>query len=134
EEILAALIAWAQPKVLAGTRVLLTAGPTFEAIDPVRGITNSSSGKMGFALAQAAFEAGASVTLVSGPTALPTPPNVTRVDVRTAADMAAAVEAHVRQCDVFIAVAAVADYTPAEPSTRQLKKDGAPLTLRLTPT
>ncbi len=95
EEILAALVAWAQPKVLAGKRVLLTAGPTFEAIDPVRGITNTSSGKMGFALAQAAAEAGAEVTLVSGPSALPTPANVARVDVRSAAEMAAAVMARV---------------------------------------
>ena len=133
-EIFTALVAWAQPKVLAGKRVLLTAGPTFEAIDPVRGITNSSSGKMGFALAQAADEAGATVTLVSGPTSLPTPANVTRIDVRSAADMAAAVNARVAGCDVFIAVAAVADYTPAEPSERKLKKDGTPLTLRLQPT
>ncbi len=134
EEILAALVAWSQPKVLAGRRVLLTAGPTFEAIDPVRGITNSSSGKMGFALAQAGAEAGATVTLVSGPTALPTPANVERVDVQSAADMAAAVTAHVGACDLFVAVAAVADYTPAEPSDRKRKKDGKPLTLVLQPT
>jgi phosphopantothenoylcysteine decarboxylase/phosphopantothenate--cysteine ligase len=134
EEIFAAIEAWAQPKVLAGKRVLLTAGPTFEAIDPVRGITNTSSGKMGYALAQAAAEAGAAVTLVSGPTALPTPANVTRIDVQSAADMAAAVAAHVGACDAFIAVAAVADYTPAAPSDRKLKKDGAPRTLALSPT
>ena len=129
EEILAALVAWAQPKVLAGKRVLLTAGPTFEAIDPVRGITNSSSGKMGFALAQAAAEAGATVTMVSGPSSLATPAGVTRVDVRSAADMAAAVTARVGACDLFLAVAAVADYTPAESSDRKHKKDGKPLTL-----
>jgi phosphopantothenoylcysteine decarboxylase/phosphopantothenate--cysteine ligase len=114
--------------------VLLTAGPTFEAIDPVRGITNSSSGKMGFALAQAAAEAGATVTLVAGPTALPTPANVARVDVQSAADMAAAVTARVAQCDVFIGVAAVADYTPAEVSTQKIKKANAPLTITLKPT
>jgi phosphopantothenoylcysteine decarboxylase/phosphopantothenate--cysteine ligase len=134
EEILAALVAWAQPKLLAGKRVLLTAGPTFEAIDPVRGITNSSSGKMGFALAQAAAEAGASIILVSGPTALTTPANVERVDVQSAADMAAAVMARVGACDLFLAAAAVADYAPAEFSERKRKKDGKPLTLTLQPT
>src|SRR5271169_4302083 len=103
EEILAALIAWAQPKLLAGKRVLLTAGPTFEAIDPVRGVTNLSSGKMGFALAQACAEAGAAVTLVAGPTSLASPAGVTRVDVRSAGDMAAAVDAHVAKADIFIA-------------------------------
>ena len=133
-EILAALIAWTQPKVLSGRRVLLTAGPTFEAVDPVRGITNLSSGKMGFALAQAATEAGAAVTLVAGPSALATPANVTRVNVRSAADMAAAVAAHIDACDLFFAVAAVADYTVAEPSERKRKKDGKPLTLTLAPT
>ena len=134
DELLAALIAWTQPKVLAGSRVLLTAGPTFEAIDPVRGLTNTSSGRMGFALAQAAAEAGAAVTLVSGPTALPTPANVMRVDVQSAAEMATAVYAHIGACDVFIAVAAVADYTPAAPSERKLKKSGTALTLTLEPT
>jgi phosphopantothenoylcysteine decarboxylase/phosphopantothenate--cysteine ligase len=134
EEILAALIAWAQPKLLAGKRVLLTAGPTFEAIDPVRGVTNLSSGKMGFALAQACAEARAAVTMVAGPTALPTPPGVARVDVRSAADMAEAVDSAVKACDVFIAVAAVADYTPAEAHARKLKKSAQPLTLALKPT
>jgi phosphopantothenoylcysteine decarboxylase/phosphopantothenate--cysteine ligase len=134
EEIFAALVAWAQPKVLAGKRVLLTAGPTFEAIDPVRGITNSSSGKMGYALAQAAAEAGATVTLVSGPTALPAPAGVARVDVASAAQMAAAVDAQVAQCDVFIGVAAVADYTPVEVSAQKMKKADAPRTITLKPT
>jgi phosphopantothenoylcysteine decarboxylase/phosphopantothenate--cysteine ligase len=134
EEIFAAVVAWAQPKVLAGRRVLLTAGPTFEAIDPVRGITNSSSGKMGFALAQAAAEAGATVVLVSGPTALPTPHGVTRIDVQSAAQMAAAVDAHRAGQDAFIAVAAVADYTPAKVSLQKIKKNDAPLTLVLEPT
>jgi phosphopantothenoylcysteine decarboxylase/phosphopantothenate--cysteine ligase len=114
--------------------VLLTAGPTFEAIDPVRGITNSSSGKMGFALAQACAEAGAEVTLVAGPSALATPRGVTRVDVTSAADMAFEVDSRVAACDIFIAVAAVADYAPSEAGTVKLKKTKEPLTLTLTPT
>jgi phosphopantothenoylcysteine decarboxylase/phosphopantothenate--cysteine ligase len=134
EEILAAVIAWAQPKLFVGKRVLLTAGPTFEAIDPVRGVTNLSSGKMGFALAQACAEAGAAVTMVAGPTALPTPAGVARVDVRSAADMAKAVNSLVEACDVFIAVAAVADYTPAEAHAKKLKKSAQPLTLAMKPT
>lgn len=134
EEILAALVAWAQPKLLLGKLILVTAGPTFEAIDPVRGITNLSSGKMGFALAQACAEAGAVVTLVAGPTDLPTPAKVARVDVRSAADMAAAVDAAVGSCEVFIAVAAVADYAPLEARTTKLKKGDETLTLKLIPT
>ena len=122
EAIFAAVIASRQPKLLAGKRVLLTAGPTFERIDPVRGITNSSSGRMGYALAQAAAEAGAAVTLVSGPTALPTPPGVARVDVESAAEMLAAVLAHVAATDLFVAVAAVADYTPAAVAAREGEK------------
>lgn len=129
-----ALVASRQPKVLAGKRMLLTAGPTFEAIDPVRGITNSSSGKMGFALAQAAAEAGASVTMIAGPSALATPSGVTRIDVTSAAQMADAVLAHVKGSDVFIAVAAVADYTPAQAHTQKLKKSSDDLTLTLKPT
>jgi phosphopantothenoylcysteine decarboxylase/phosphopantothenate--cysteine ligase len=134
EEILAALEAWAQPKVLRGKRVVLTAGPTFEAIDPVRGVTNVSSGKMGFALARAAAEAGASVVLVAGPTTQPTPMGVQRIDVRSAADMLRAVMAHVEACEVFVAVAAVADYTPATPAGEKMKKHNGPLTLELAPT
>ena len=134
EEIFAAMAAWTQPKLFAGKRVLLTAGPTFEAIDPVRGITNTSSGKMGFALAQAAAEAGATVTLVSGPTSLATPAGVTRIDVTSAAEMATAVDANLRGIDAFIAVAAVADYTPTAPAERKIKKSGAPLTITLKPT
>ena len=130
----AALVAALQPKVLAGRRALVTAGPTFEAIDPVRGITNSSSGKMGFALAQAAAEAGALVTLVAGPTSLPTPHGVDRVDVTSAAQMADAVLRRVDGCDLFVAVAAVADYTPAAPREQKLKKAAADLALTLTPT
>jgi phosphopantothenoylcysteine decarboxylase/phosphopantothenate--cysteine ligase len=133
-QIQAALIASLQPKVLAGRRVLLTAGPTFEAIDPVRGITNASSGKMGFALARAAAEAGAEVTLVAGPTPLPTPANVARIDVTSTSQMADAVFARVAQCDVFIAVAAAADYTPADVQARKIKKSDASLTLTLKPT
>ncbi|HSU43759.1 MAG TPA: bifunctional phosphopantothenoylcysteine decarboxylase/phosphopantothenate--cysteine ligase CoaBC, partial [Casimicrobiaceae bacterium] len=113
-----ALVASRQAKVLAGKRVLLTAGPTVEAIDPVRSITNASSGKMGFALARAAAEAGAEVTMVAGPTSLATPAGVTRIDVTSTAQMAEAVFARVAQCDIFIAVAATADYTPVEPRTQ----------------
>jgi phosphopantothenoylcysteine decarboxylase/phosphopantothenate--cysteine ligase len=134
EEILAALLASAQPKLLAGKRVMLTAGPTFEAIDPVRAITNLSSGKMGFSLAQACAEAGATVTLVSGPTSQRTPMGVTRIDVRSAAEMAVAVDSGVAAAQIFIAVAAVADYTPAEVRTSKLKKNGKPMTLALKPT
>src|SRR6478735_3534795 len=105
EAIYAALVASRQPKVLKGKRVLLTAGPTVEAIDPVRSITNTSSGKMGFALAQAAAEAGAEVLLIAGPTSLGTPDGVTRVDVTSAAQMADAVLARIAQCDLFIGVA-----------------------------
>ena len=100
-EILARLIARFQPKRLNGKKVLLTAGPTFEAIDPVRGITNLSSGKMGFALARAAQEAGAEVTLVSGPVSQPTPPGVNRIDVISALEMHTAVMQHAAAQDVF---------------------------------
>jgi phosphopantothenoylcysteine decarboxylase/phosphopantothenate--cysteine ligase len=129
-----ALVASRQPKVLAGKRVLITAGPTVEAIDPVRSITNASSGKMGFAVARAAAEAGAKVTLVAGPTSLPTPAGVARIDVKSTAQMAEAVFARVDQCDVFIAVAAAADYTPAAPREQKIKKSGENLTLTLKPT
>jgi phosphopantothenoylcysteine decarboxylase / phosphopantothenate---cysteine ligase len=117
--------------VLAGKRVLITAGPTFEAIDPVRGITNLSSGKMGYAIARAAAEAGAQVRLVSGPTCLATPAGVEREDVRSAADMHAAVMRAAPGCDVFIAVAAVADYRPLSSAQHKLKKDGTSLHLEL---
>ncbi len=133
-ELFAALVASCQPKLLRGKRVLLTAGPTFEAIDPVRGITNTSSGKMGFALAQAAAEAGANVTLVAGPTPLATPAGVLRIDVVSAAQMAKAVLARAKGCDIFIGVAAVADYTPVTSSARKIKKSTAALTLKLEPT
>jgi phosphopantothenoylcysteine decarboxylase/phosphopantothenate--cysteine ligase len=103
EQLLEELVASFQPKVLAGKRVLITAGPTFEAIDPVRGITNLSSGKMGYAIARAAREAGADVTLVSGPTALPTPHGVRRIDVLSAQQMHDAVMDHIEGQHVFIA-------------------------------
>ncbi|WP_343586393.1 bifunctional phosphopantothenoylcysteine decarboxylase/phosphopantothenate--cysteine ligase CoaBC [Herbaspirillum sp.] len=117
------IIAAFQPKLLAGRRVLLTAGPTFEPIDPVRGITNLSSGKMGYALARAAREAGAEVTLVSGPTALDAPHGVRRIDVQTAQQMRDAVMANVAGQDIFVAVAAVADWRVANASGQKLKKD-----------
>ena len=121
-ELLAELVAFFQPKVLRGKRVLITAGPTFEPIDPVRGITNHSSGKMGFALARAAAEAGASVTLVAGPVHLPTPRNVRRVDVMTALQMFDVVTGAASANDVFVATAAVADWRPAEFSDYKIKK------------
>ena len=117
--------------LLAGKRVLITAGPTFEPIDPVRGITNRSSGKMGYAVAQAATEAGAEVCLISGPTALPPPAGVRRVEVQTAQQMHAAVIREVAGTAVFISVAAVADYRVATPSTQKIKKSEHTLTLQL---
>ena len=107
---------------LRGRRVLITAGPTRERIDPVRFISNRSSGKMGFAVAQAAREAGAEVILVSGPVALPTPPGVHRVDVESAEAMLAAVQREVAQANIFISTAAVADYRPARPAEQKIKK------------
>jgi phosphopantothenoylcysteine decarboxylase/phosphopantothenate--cysteine ligase len=129
------VIAAFQPKVLLGKRVLITAGPTFEPIDPVRGITNLSSGKMGYALARAAREAGADVTLVSGPTALAAPTGVHRIDVQTAQQMFDSVLSHVSGQDLFIAVAAVADWRVTNASEQKLKKaaDGAMPPLEFTP-
>jgi phosphopantothenoylcysteine decarboxylase / phosphopantothenate---cysteine ligase len=124
-ELLDDVIAFFQPKLLAGKRVLVTAGPTFEAIDPVRGITNLSSGKMGFAIARAAREAGAQVTVVAGPVSLPTPRGVTRIDVKSARDMLAATEPQAQGADIFIATAAVADWRPVSASERKIKKDGS---------
>lgn len=120
--------------LLAGRKVLITAGPTYEPIDPVRGITNLSSGKMGYALAAAAREAGAEVALVSGPTALATPAGVTRTNVTTADEMYEAVMERIGGQDVFISVAAVADYRPAESGAQKIKKSEQPLTLNLLPT
>ena len=119
------MVAFFQPKHLAGKRVLITAGPTFEAIDPVRGITNLSSGKMGFAIARAAQECGAQVTLVAGPVSLDTPRHVSRIDVRSALQMHAAVLPLAPQHDVFVATAAVADWRPAQCGTHKIKKDGS---------
>jgi phosphopantothenoylcysteine decarboxylase/phosphopantothenate--cysteine ligase len=133
EEIRDALVAHFQPKLLAGKHVLLTAGPTFEAIDPVRGITNLSSGKMGYAIGRAAHEAGARVTLVSGPVALACPAGVRRVSVTSALQMHAAVHDLVAENDVFIAVAAVADYRPAQVVGQKIKKrlQASPPTIEL---
>ena len=116
---------------LTGKRVLLTAGPTREDIDPVRFITNHSSGKMGFALARAAQLAGAEVTLVAGPVSLPTPLQVNRIDVTSALSMYDAVMQRANDADIFIAVAAVADYRVAEQSDRKIKKTAADMSLRL---
>jgi len=125
DEILQELTAFFAPKSLAGQKVLITAGPTFEAIDPVRGITNRSSGKMGFAIARAAREAGAEVTLVAGPVHLPTPRGVRRIDVQSASEMLAAVESQAPYASVFIATAAVADWRPAQAAAHKIKKDGS---------
>ena len=125
DELLQDIIAFFTPKVLEGQRVLITAGPTYEAMDPVRGITNLSSGKMGFAIARAAREAGADVTLVAGPVGLPTPRGVTRIDVKSASNMFEAVINRAQAASVFIATAAVADWRPAAPSAQKIKKDGS---------
>jgi len=130
-EITEELIAFFQPKTLRGQRVLVTAGPTFESIDPVRGITNHSSGKMGFAIARAAREAGAEVTLIAGPVHLPTPRGVQRLNVVSARDMLAATLPASEQADVFIATAAVADWRPASASDQKIKKDGSGQTPQL---
>jgi phosphopantothenoylcysteine decarboxylase/phosphopantothenate--cysteine ligase len=125
EEIVEELQAFWTPKCLAGQHVLITAGPTYEAIDPVRGITNLSSGKMGFAIARAARHAGAQVTLVAGPVSLPTPRGVKRVDVRSAMQMNEAVQQSTANAQVFIAAAAVADWRPALAADQKIKKDGS---------
>lgn len=130
-EIVEDLIAFFQAKPLAGKRVLLTAGPTFEALDPVRGITNLSTGKMGYALARACAQAGAAVTLVSGPTGLACPRGVLRVEVSAALEMQREVLARAGESDVFIGVAAVADYRPATPSAQKIKKNAAAMTVEL---
>ena len=120
--------------LLTGLNVLITAGPTRERLDPVRYLTNRSSGKMGFAVAVAAREAGAHVTLVAGPVGLTTPPGITRIDVESARDMHAAVHRHVSDADVFIAAAAVADYQPVTISKQKIKKQGTAVRLDLEPT
>jgi phosphopantothenoylcysteine decarboxylase/phosphopantothenate--cysteine ligase len=125
------LHAFLQPKLLAGKRVLLTAGPTFEALDPVRGLTNSSSGKMGFSLARACAQAGADVTVVAGPVSLATPRGVRRIDVQSALQMREAVMQALSGQDIFIGVAAVADYRPVKADGHKIKKGAASLTLEL---
>jgi len=131
EELLQDLVSFFLPKVLAGQHVLVSAGPTYEAIDPVRGITNLSSGKMGFAIARAAHEAGARVTLVAGPVSLPTPRGVERVNVRSAQNMLEASAEYAQDATVFIATAAVADWRPAQASDQKIKKDGSGATPQL---
>ena len=131
EEILEDLEAFFSPKLLAGKAVLVTAGPTYEAIDPVRGLTNLSSGKMGFAIARAARMAGADVSLVAGPVHLATPRGVSRVDVRSARQMLDAVQQHVDAAQVFISTAAVADWRPANAADQKIKKDGSGQTPQL---
>lgn len=139
-DLVRALEAWAtargdsSPSPWAGRHVVITAGPTREALDPVRYLTNKSSGQQGFALAEAAVAAGARVTLITGPVSLPTPAGVTRIDVEAAQDMLTAAEAACADADLCVAVAAVADYRVAEVATQKLKRqDGVPLTLTLVP-
>jgi phosphopantothenoylcysteine decarboxylase / phosphopantothenate---cysteine ligase len=131
QDLFDALAVFLQPKPLAGKRVLLTAGPTFEALDPVRGLTNTSSGKMGFALARACVEAGAAVTLVAGPVSQPTPAGVHRINVTSALEMRDAVFAVLHGQDIFIGVAAVADYRPVAAAEHKIKKGAPTLTLEL---
>jgi phosphopantothenoylcysteine decarboxylase/phosphopantothenate--cysteine ligase len=131
EDLLALIYAHFTPKLLAGKRVLITAGATHEMIDPVRAITNISSGKMGYAIAQAAQEMGAEVTLVSGITSLTAPNNVKNISATSAESMYQAVMANTAKQDIFISVAAVADYSPAEQSAQKIKKSESALTLQL---
>ncbi|MDR1662230.1 MAG: bifunctional phosphopantothenoylcysteine decarboxylase/phosphopantothenate--cysteine ligase CoaBC [Azoarcus sp.] len=133
EALCEALLTFFTPKRLAGRKVLITAGPTFEAIDPVRGITNSSSGKMGYAIAAACARSGAEVALVSGPVALPAPAGVQRIEAASALRMRDEVFAALPGADVFIAVAAVADYRPLEAAGHKLKKSGEAMRLELVP-
>jgi len=124
-ELLEEVVSFFQPKLLRGQQVLVTAGPTYEAIDPVRGITNLSSGKMGFAIARAAHEAGAHVTLVAGPVHLPTPRGVHRINVTSAQNMLAAAVNYAQEATIFVATAAVADWRPASAAEKKIKKDGS---------
>lgn len=134
EVLCGAVLSAMRPKTLSGVQVVVTAGPTFEAIDPVRGITNRSSGRMGYAVAQAALDAGASVTLVSGPTALIPPAAARTLHVTSAQEMLEAASHACEDADVFIAVAAVADYRVRTQSARKIKKSEQALTLELEPT
>ena len=133
EDLLAEINTFFTPKLLAGKRVLITAGATLEMIDPVRAITNLSSGKMGYALAQAAADMGAEVTLVSGATSLSAPINVKNISASSADAMYLAVMANVAKQDIFISVAAVADYSPAKPNVQKIKKQAASLSIELKP-
>jgi phosphopantothenoylcysteine decarboxylase/phosphopantothenate--cysteine ligase len=132
-ELARAVLTFFQPKLLSGVKVLLTAGPTYEAIDAVRGITNRSSGKMGYAIAQAALDLGAEVTLISGPTSLSNPHGATLVNVTSATEMFEAVQKLVANADIFIAVAAVADYRVTQPTEQKIKKSTGGITLKLLP-
>jgi len=133
-EIAEAVMAFLAPKILKGVHILVTAGPTFEPIDAVRGITNMSSGKMGYAIARAALGAGAEVTLVSGPVSLPAPVGARITRVETAAQMFEAVKQHVARTDLYIGVAAVSDYRVDKPRQHKIKKtDEAQLSLKLVP-
>lgn len=125
DELLYELVRFFTPKVLAGQHVLVSAGPTFEAIDPVRGLTNLSSGKMGFAIARAAHEAGAQVTLVAGPVSLPTPRGVGRINVKSALNMQKSLGVLAQNATVFVSAAAVADWRPASAAEQKIKKDGS---------
>ncbi len=131
DEIAARIAARFRGGALEGVEVLVTAGPTREALDPVRYLTNHSTGKMGYAVAVAAVEAGARVSLVSGPTALPAPPGVERIDVTSAEEMYTKVMARAARCDIFIAAAAVGDYRPARCAEQKIKKEDGPATLDL---
>ncbi|PTU64414.1 bifunctional phosphopantothenoylcysteine decarboxylase/phosphopantothenate--cysteine ligase CoaBC [Chromobacterium sp. Panama] len=131
EEIAELLEGFFRAKVLAGKKVLLTAGPSYEAIDAVRGITNISSGKMGYALARACRDAGAEVTLISGPTGMEAPLGMRRIDAASARQMHDAVMTEVGRSDIFISVAAVADYRVKNPSVHKIKKGAAPPSLEL---
>jgi phosphopantothenoylcysteine decarboxylase/phosphopantothenate--cysteine ligase len=133
QEIFDAVAAMFGPRSFDGRKVLVTAGPTYEPIDTVRGITNRSSGKMGYAVAQAAAEAGAQVTLVSGETALDVPHGVTRVDVTSAREMHDAVMKRARDCDLFIGVAAVADYRVADAKDHKIKRGNGKMSVDLEP-
>ena len=132
--ITANIMAATAPKPLVGKRALVTAGPTFEPIDPVRGITNMSSGKMGYAIADALRNAGADVVLISGPTAISPPSHVSMRNVTTSKQMLDAVRANLTDVDLFFAIAAVADYTPAAPKTQKMKKSTENLSISLVPT
>lgn len=125
EELLYDVVRFFSPKVLEGQQVLISAGPTYEAIDPVRGLTNLSSGKMGFAIARAAHEAGAHVTLVAGPVSLPTPRGVGRINVRSALNMQKTLNVLCQNATVFVSAAAVADWRPMEAAEQKIKKDGS---------